>query len=299
MQCVLCEFPTILDIPSCYREIWAAAVKKVLTVIQEYEGGRELERGLKWFLILPKAIFRQGRRGGKAGKGLISQRINCLIREDWGSLLTMLERDCRLVEREDRVRNREHQRVDRGEGADLERKRRNALLLLSKGQVGKAVRAMTSNGIGDMEDPAVKAQMRAKYPDRVHPLPQSVTKGQCVDNLKGLRELLLTLEGGVSPGTGGMRPEFLTCLAEIWNQEDMSKLEDFGMRYLNGALPLWWYKMWITVTTVPLFKTSARNTVRPLGVLPCLERQLLKCVTRFNTSRLSLVRLGQPSWCTA
>ena len=75
-DCLLCEFPTIMDIPSCYREIWAAAVDKVLTAIQEAEGGINLERGLKWFLILPKALFRQGRRGGKAVKGLISQRVN-------------------------------------------------------------------------------------------------------------------------------------------------------------------------------------------------------------------------------
>ena len=184
-----------------------------------------------------------------------------------------------MAEREDerrgRQQGRERENIEEGETAELDRKRRNALLLLSKGQISKAVRAITSNGMADMEDPAVRTQMESKYPDRVHPLPNSVTRGQCVDNLKGLKELLLILEGGVSPGTGGMRPEFLTRLAEIWNEEQMRKLEDFGMRYLNGALPMWWYKMWITVTTVPLYKTPARNKVRPIGVLPCLERKRL------------------------
>ena len=69
----MCEFPTLLDIPRCYREVWAAAVGKVMTAIQENEVGIQLERGLKWFLIHPKALFRQGKRGGKAGKGLIAQ----------------------------------------------------------------------------------------------------------------------------------------------------------------------------------------------------------------------------------
>ena len=178
-----------------------------------------------------------------------------------------------------------HQSRER-EDSDLDRKRRNALLLLSKGQISKAVRAMTSYGVGDMEDPAIRAQMESKYPDRVHPLPQSVTKGQCVDNLRGLRDLLVTLEGGVSSGTGGMRPEFLTCLAESWNQEKMSRLEDFGMRFLNGRLPSWWYKVWITVATCPLFKTTARDTVRPIGVMPCLERQFFKLSTKFNKPAL-------------
>ena len=75
-------------------------------------------------------------------------------------------------------------------------------------------------------------------------------------------------------------------MAEIWNQEQMSKLEDFGMRYLVGELPVWWYKVWITVATAPLYKTSARTSVRPVGVLPCLERQYRKLVTRFNKGAL-------------
>ena len=46
--------------------------------------------------------------------------------------------------------------------------------------------------------------------------------------------MLLGLDGGVSPDTGGMRPEYLTFLAEIWGPAEMAKLEDFGMRYLTG-----------------------------------------------------------------
>ena len=70
-----------------------------------------------------------------------------------------------------------------------------------------------------MDDPVIKTQMEAKYPARSHPLPESVSKGQCVDNLRGLKDLLLGLEAGVSPGTGGMRPEYLTCLAEVLGAE--------------------------------------------------------------------------------
>ena len=81
-------------------------------------------------------------------------------------------------------------------------------------------------------------------------------------------------------------PEYLTCLAEVWNPEQMAKLEDFGMRYLNGNLPMWWYKVWITVATAPLYKSTARDSVRPVGVLPCLERQIRKLVTRHNKGPL-------------
>jgi hypothetical protein len=94
--------------------------------------------------------------------------------------------------------------------------------------------------------------MRSKYPDRGRPLPQTVTRGQCVDNLAGLREVLLSFKGGVSPGTGGMRNEYLTCLAETWEPAEMGLLEHFGMRYLTGMLPPWWYRVWLSLTSVPL-----------------------------------------------
>ena len=55
-----------------------------------------------------------------------------------------------------------------------------------------------------------------------------------MDNLSGLRDSLLSLKGGVSPGTGGMRNKYLTCLAEVWEGADMMLLEQFGMRYLTG-----------------------------------------------------------------
>ena len=66
----------------------------------------------------------------------------------------------------------------------------------------------------------------------------------------------------------------------------MSRLEDFGMRYLTGCLPSWWYKVWATVFTVPLFKTIDMDKVRPVGVMPCLERQYRKLVIRSNKPAL-------------
>ena len=113
-ECTLCEYPTMLDIPGRYREIWASAVDRVFTAIAGAEGGLDLERGLKWFLILPTVIFRQGRRGGKAGKGQLSQRVNRLVEGDWGGLLELLEKDCRMLEREDR-RNRNRRRQRQGQ----------------------------------------------------------------------------------------------------------------------------------------------------------------------------------------
>jgi hypothetical protein len=184
--------------------------------------------------ILPKAVFRQARRGGKTGKGQIRRRVNCLVRDDWGGLLDLLVKDCQLAKKEKR-------KGRQTETPELEKKRRSALILLAKGPISKAAKRINSTGIANIEDPAILAQMRSKYPDRGRPLPQSVSRGQCVDNLAGLRDNLLSLKGGISPGTGGMRNEYLTCLAEIWEPDKMGLLEHFGIRYLTGMFPPWWH----------------------------------------------------------
>ena len=95
-----------------------------------------------------------------------------------------------------------------------------------------------------------------------------------------------------SPGTGGMRGEFLTCLAEVWQDGDMSRLEDFSMLYLTGALPAWFYKVWGSVTTVPLFKTRERQSLRPVGVMTPLIRTLHSHVIREN--RVALTTFLEP-----
>ena len=89
-----------------------------------------------------------------------------------------------------------------------------------------------------------------------------------------------------------MKPEYLTCLAEAWGEEQMGMLEQFGLRYLTGQLPLWWYKVWLSLTTVALFKTSEQDTVRPVGIEPCLARTFHKQVNKEN--RPVLVNFLEP-----
>ena len=89
-----------------------------------------------------------------------------------------------------------------------------------------------------------------------------------------------------------MRSEYLTCLAEVWKEDQMNLLEQFGMRYLSGNLPPWWYKVWLSLTTVALYKTSEQKTVRPVGIEPCLVSTLHKIVTR--QKQPALVKYFEP-----
>ena len=70
---------------------------------------------------------------------------------------------------------------------------------------------------------------------------------------------------GEAPGTGGTRAEFIQVLGEMLGEEHMRLFETFGLRYLHGELQPWFYVVWLTVQTVPLFKTKNRDTVRHIG----------------------------------
>ena len=123
-----------------------------------------------WLCFLPQALLRQGRRRGKAGRNLVAQRFNSLVEGNWGNLVSLWEKDKNSVEeKKQKGRSRKE--------ADLEKKKRNAVSLISKGQVSKAVNRMNSHGMASMEDPAVMQQVKAKYPKRGRPLPAQVTVG--------------------------------------------------------------------------------------------------------------------------
>ena len=117
--------------------------------------------------------------------------MNCLVQNDWGGLLLLWEKDSAAARREGgRRREQTGSREERerwSEEKEKARKRKNALSLLSRGLISKAVRTINSFGIGNMEDQETRQQMADKYPEGGAPLPPTVTKGQCVDSLHGLK----------------------------------------------------------------------------------------------------------------
>ncbi len=62
----------------------------------------------------------------------------------------------------------------------------------------------------------------------------------------------------------------------------MRTLKEFGIRYLNGDLPPWWYRVWLSLTSVALYKTIEQTSVRPLGIRPCLSRVFHRLADRQN-----------------
>ena len=285
-ECTLTGFQAMKEVPRVHQEKWVRAVSRVLRRIQEASTEAQLTRALKWWLILPQLLLRQAKRNGAKGQGarMVDGRFQAVVEGDWGKLLTMWESDRLANERMAEARRRRRRRQAGQEEEDMERKREVVLDLVSRGQVGRAADRIKSHGVASMDTPGVKEALRAKFPARERPLPAAATKGQVVDNLRGLREALVALELGSAPGVGGMRPEFLVTLGKVMGEEDMERLEEHGMSFLNGAYPAWFYKAEGAITTIPLFKTSLRQEtkLRPVGVAPSFIRTLERRAVRDN-----------------
>ena len=287
-QCALNPFNSLDSVPGPCQAKWAKMVELTLRAILTATDEVSLNRGLKWFLVLPQAFLRQAKRGGRAGRSAVAGRFNAAMNGDFESVIRLLIAD-RTKNEQDKIREAGKTRPQKSEEEIRQSKRKLALSHLQKGEIGKAVSRLTSFGMASIKDPAVMSALKAKYLPRGKDLPDSVILGQPVDNLGGLKDTLAHLPTGVSPGSGGLRSEFLSCLADVWDEATMSLLEEFGLLYLSGSLPHWWYRVWGCVTTVPLYKTLEMDAVRPVGVRNPLIRTLHSRVIRDNRATFAAV----------
>ena len=88
---------------------------------------------------------------------------------------------------------------------------------------------------------------------------------------------------------GELRKEFLKILVEQMSPDQMLLLEAFGLKYLGGDLPTWFYSVWPSVQTVTPFKTCMRDTIRHIGI----RNPLVKALQRRQFNRTSLILWGR------
>lgn len=55
-------------------------------------------------------------------------------------------------------------------------------------------------------------------------------------------------------------------------QSELELMEHFILAYAAGDLPAWFYRLWLSLSTVPLFKNEEKQQVRPLGIRHTLVR---------------------------
>ena len=289
-DCGLSSFRALENVPLLHREKWARIMFIILRRLQEATSVQEETRALKWFLIAPQAFLREPRRGGKKSQSnsVITARFDSVMRDDWGTVLALLQADrAALRQREGGRRGAGASRRGEDEATTAAKLRKTVLALLKRGQISRAVRRICSHGLASADDPQVQAALQAKYTARGRDLPTHVYKGQCMERMEGLREDLVELDLGVAPGFGGLRNEHLRCLGEVWEDDKLGYLETFSLKYVNGELLPWFYKVWGSVSTFPLFKNSARDALRPVGVKSSLVRSIHKKVVVKNRALLT------------
>ena len=164
-DCILSPCLAMTDVPPPHREKWASGLTYILQQILEAQTEEQLDRALKWFLVYPQATLRQPKRSGQKGQGpmMVASRFQAVTNGDWGSLLEVLELD-RVREKKRQEERRRKARGGRGpQEEDMDRKREVVLGLASKGQVGRAARRISSNGVASLDSDATMATLRAKY----------------------------------------------------------------------------------------------------------------------------------------
>ena len=120
---------------------------------------------------------RKPSRGGRQGRVEVASRYDCVVQEDWEGLIERWERDKR--KREEKNAARRGRRPDRNEEEasqkELAKQRKVVMGLIEAGQLGKAMGRVNSNGLGDINNPAIKSQLAEKFPARQRPIPNSVS----------------------------------------------------------------------------------------------------------------------------
>ena len=260
----LCRFPMLEEVPEQHKGAWAAAWGEVLTRWEQAESEIETTRALMWLGFLTQALLRKPTRGGRAGRREVSKRFLCINQGDWGSLVTFWLKDtvhyAKFMETRRRRRTRQEQEK---QNISL---RKKVLSFIHRGQVSKAANRISSHGLANHADPIIQQQLKAKFPSRKKILPMSTLKISPIDDFDDLRGTLLSLPVAVAPGSGGLRNEFLVALGERMEDHEMKLLERFGMAYIRAELPTWFNRVWLTVQTVPIYKTQEKTDVRPLGL---------------------------------
>ena len=84
-ECALNSFSSLEEVPFAYRVSWGKAMARVLSSILGATNQEDLDRALKWWLIMPAALLRQARRGGQNGRGRaeVAGRFRAVADDNW------------------------------------------------------------------------------------------------------------------------------------------------------------------------------------------------------------------------
>ena len=278
-SCLVSPFRHLEYVPFLHQEAWAIAVADVLRAWRAATNDDERERMLKWFVALHDILLRVPPRGGRRGRAAISHRFAAWAQGDFGMLVRWWLHDRAAV-------NQQPQSASTG--ADAGRSVERALALLRDGHISRAIRTLSSDGLGDLLDDRIVAQLRAKHPPlKQHIEPLDTTRGPHPRLHADIRGVLQGLDDKAGSGVSGLRNAYLQALtrkfADTRASEAIELLEYFVDAYVNVELPSWFYVIYSNLRLVALVKPGQQVStgppdVRPLGLGECLRRAIHSAV---------------------
>ena len=233
----------------------------------EPRGARDLERTLKWMLLLPILFLRKppSNNGTKAKelKSIIQRRLDQHDLNDWKGLIADYEKDVVLAQTVHRDDNRTEDIKD-------ETKIRKAADLLSRFQCSKARKCLQSNGLGDHTEESIVEQMKRKHPARKKPI-TPLTEEELQAPRKGIdrdvfRKRLSQLKHDIAPGLGCLRNEHL--LALLLNPDRqmtpsaaaaVDHLHDYANAAVQVQMPQYFYTVFVGCRLVLANKINPKD----------------------------------------
>ena len=204
VDCAVSVFPMAQDLGGRDQE-WVIAVGDALA-LWERGDERNVERGLKWFLILPQLLLRKPPRGGKRGRGELNSRFRAWRERRMGDLLRWWRTD------------RRNRRVPTFRERETDEVVREALALFRDRQMSKAVSLLTGAAQLDATDPLVHDALRDLHPARRGPVPAYVpVPGETPVTLDSLDGVLRALKSRRGVGVSGMKNEYLRVFASSFD----------------------------------------------------------------------------------
>ena len=285
LLCAVSPFAQLQDVPATLVNEWVHTQNTVFErACRAHRSGNQadLDRALKWFLVLPQVLLRApsrgGRRGGAAGE--VEARFRAWRQGEYGTVL----RWWKAHRQKERQRNATKEAMGAPDEAHLVDR---ALVLLEQGQISLAMNMLHSTGLGDLQVTAILDQLVGKHPRRKMPVPHELDAEEVGPGLHNLEmaEQFRKLKRMKAAGVGGGRNEYLKPLAHDFEDRGLDRLRqhtnEFATFFARGEFPEWFYFLEGATRVVAPIKPTPGGLraqqpqvpdVRPVGIGDCFRR---------------------------
>lgn len=253
------------SVPRNHEVTWAIAFAEACKAVSDAHRLRkagadgaaaELDRALKWYLALPKLLLRAPPKGGRRGGSMVDHRFQLYQNGDWKGLVLLFKRDLG-----DPPKQRQRHKTG---GQSREQAIKRALHLIRKGAVGKAVALLEGGGMGDVSDPRIQAQLRAKNPQTRLDWDPEYGYGDAPRMTVCLREVFREADPLVGVGPDGVPTTYYSVLARRSYVDPaaaaaMPAANSLAELILNDELPPWFYLLYTATLQHAPIKTEAAS----------------------------------------